>query len=43
MLIYYGVFISLLLGWVSVIDNWKKDEPSIVVWFPLIRKFLKKE
>jgi hypothetical protein len=37
------VFVSLVLGWFSVVENWKKDEPSIVVWFPLIRKFLKRK
>ena len=36
------VFISLLLGWVSVVDNWNVKNPSIVIFFPLIRKLLKK-
>jgi hypothetical protein len=36
------VVISLLLGWVSVVDNWKMDSPAIVVFFPLIKKLLKK-
>ena len=37
------VFVSLVLSWVSVVENWKKDEPSIVIFFPLIKKFLKKK
>ena len=37
------VVISLLLGWISVVDNWMLDNPAIVVFFPLIKKLLKKK
>ena len=36
------IFLSLSLGWYSVTKNSESSNSPVVIFFPLIRKFLKK-
>ena len=39
----WWLIFALWFGWIGIDENYKLDEPANVIWFPLIRKFLKKK